>query len=243
MVCQHGNTLTLAALMPGSARTGAESEPHQFPSIRLAPLVTAGLERPLFLTHAGDRSGCLFVMEQSGTIRIIDQGVLRKVPFLDVRDRVATDGPERGLLGLAFHPDYRLNGRFFVNYTRQSDGATVVAEYRRGGTPNKASQDERVLMVVMQPESNHNGGMVAFGPDGYLYAGLGDGGGAGDPGNRPQNPNELLGKILRIDVDHGDLYAIPADNPFAKEGGRPEIYAVGLRNPWRYSFDFDTADL
>jgi len=102
-------------------------------------------------------------MEQSGTIRIIDQGVLRKVPFLDVRDRVATDGPERGLLGLAFHPDYRLNGRFFVNYTRQSDGATVVAEYRRGGTPNKASQDERVLMVVMQPESNHNGGWWRLG--------------------------------------------------------------------------------
>lgn len=102
MVCQHGNTLTLAALMPGSARTGAESEPHQFPSIRLAPLVTAGLERPLFLTHAGDRSGCLFVMEQSGTIRIIDQGVLRKVPFLDMRDRVATDGPERGSWGWHF---------------------------------------------------------------------------------------------------------------------------------------------
>jgi len=236
-------TLTLAALMPGSARAGAESDPHQFPSIRLAPLVTAGLERPLFLAHAGDRSGRLFVVEQSGTIRIIDQGVLRKAPFLDVRDRVATDGPERGLLGLAFHPDYRLNGRFFVNYTRQSDGATVVAEYRRGGAPNAASRDERVLMVVMQPESNHNGGMVAFGPDGYLYAGLGDGGGAGDPSNRAQNPNELLGKILRIDVDHGDPYAIPADNPFAKEGGRPEIYAVGLRNPWRFSFDFDTAEL
>jgi glucose/arabinose dehydrogenase len=157
MVCQHGNTLTLAALMPGSARTGAESEPHQFPSIRLTPLVTAGLERPLFLTHAGDRSGCLFVMEQSGTIRIIDQGVLRKVPFLDVRDRVATDGPERGLLGLAFHPDHRLNGRIFA--FRQSD------EGERGAAPTvllKArfrivsfGQDEEGELYV----ADHGGGM------------------------------------------------------------------------------------
>jgi glucose/arabinose dehydrogenase len=235
--------LTLAVLMSGSASAGAKSDPHQFPSIHLAPLVAAGLERPLFLTHAGDRSGRLFVVEQSGTIRIINQGVLRKAPFLDVRGRVATDGFERGLLGLAFHPDYSRNGRFFVNYTRQPDGATVVAEYRRGGAQDEASWDERVLMVVMQPAPNHNGGMVAFGPDGYLYVGLGDGGGAGDPGNRAQNPNELLGKILRIDVDHGDPYAIPADNPFAKAGGRPEIYAVGLRNPWRFSFDSNTAEL
>jgi glucose/arabinose dehydrogenase len=184
-------------------------------------------------------------MEQSGTIRIIDQGVLRKVPFLDVRDRVATVGPERGLLGLAFHPDYHLNGRFFVNYTRQSDGATVVAGYRRGGTPNKASQDERVLMVVMQPESNHNGGWWRLGLMDTSMPVLVTEGAPAIRANRPQNPNELLyiGKILRIDVDHGDLYAISADNPFAKEGGRPEIYAVGLRNPWLYSFDFDTADL
>ena len=238
-----GMALTLAVPMSEPASAGAESDPLQFPSIHIAPLVAAGLERPLFLTHAGDRSGRLFVVEQSGTIRIINQGVLRKAPFLDVRDRVATDGPERGLLGLAFHPDYPRNGRFFVNYTRQPDGATVVAEYRCGSAQDEASRDERVLMVVMQPAPNHNGGMVAFGPDGYLYVGLGDGGGAGDPGNRAQNPNELLGKIVRIDVDHGDPYAIPADNPFAKAGGRPEIYAVGLRNPWRFSFDSNTAEL
>lgn len=235
--------LTLAVPISESASAGAESDPHQFPSIHLAPLVAAGLERPLFLTHAGDRSGRLFVVEQSGTIRIINQDVLRKAPFLDVRDRVATDGPERGLLGLAFHPDYPRNGRFFVNYTRQPDGATVVAEYRRGGAQDEAFRDERVLMVVLQPEPNHNGGMVAFGPDGYLYVGFGDGGGVGDPFDRAQNPNELLGKIVRIDVDHGDPYAIPADNPFAKAGGRPEIYAVGLRNPWRFSFDSNTAEL
>ena len=238
-----GLALTLATPMPGSVRAGAESDPHQFPSIRLASLVTAGLDHPLFLTHAGDRSGRLFVVEQPGTIHIVDRGVLRKEPFLDIRDRVATDGPERGLLGLAFHPDYPRNGRFFVNYTRQPDGATVVAEYRRGGSTDAASRDERVLLVVMQPAPNHNGGMGAFGPDGYLYVGLGDGGGIGDPDNRAQNFNELLGKILRIDVDHGDPYMIPADNPFAKEGGRPEIYAAGLRNPWRFSFDFTTAEL
>ena len=238
-----GIALTLVVLMSPPVMAGAESVPTQSPSFHLAPLVTAGLERPLFLTHAGDASRRLFVVEQPGAIRIIEQGVLRKAPFLDLRDRVLTDDPERGLLGLAFHPDYRRNGRFFVNYTRQPDGATVVAEYRRGGAPDVASRKERVLLVVSQPESNHNGGMVAFGPDGYLYVGLGDGGGPGDPGNRGQNLNELLGKILRIDVDHGDPYAIPADNPFVTEGGRPEIYAVGLRNPWRFSFDFRRAEL
>ena len=238
-----GIALTLAMPMSLPVMAGAESVPTQSLSFHLAPLVTAGLERPLFLTHAGDASRRLFVLEQPGAIRIIEQGVLRKAPFLDLRDRVLTDDPERGLLGLAFHPDYRRNGRFFVNYTRQPDGATVVAEYRRGGAPDVASRKERVLLVVSQPESNHNGGMVAFGPDGYLYVGLGDGGGPGDPGNRGQNLNELLGKILRIDVDHGDPYAIPADNPFVTEGGRPEIYAVGLRNPWRFSFDFRRAEL
>ncbi|MDP1949298.1 MAG: PQQ-dependent sugar dehydrogenase [Nitrospirota bacterium] len=237
-----GIALMLALPMSLPAKAGAEV-PTQSPSIHLAPLVTAGLERPLFLTHAGDGSRRLFVVEQPGAIRIISQGVRREALFLDLRDRVLTDDTERGLLGLAFHPDYRRNGRFFVNYTRRPDGATVVAEYRRGGAPDAASRDERVLMVVMQPESNHNGGMLAFGPDGYLYIGLGDGGAWGDPGNRAQNLNELLGKVLRIDVDHGDPYAIPEDNPFAREGGRPEIYAVGLRNPWRFSFDFNSAEL
>ena len=238
-----GLALTFATEAPATVMAMADSDSRPFPSIHIVPHVTEGLDHPLFLTHAGDRSGRLFVVEQPGTIRIIEQGVLQKTLFLDLRDRVATNGPERGLLGLAFHPDYRRNGRFFVNYTRQPDGATVVGEYRRGGSSDSVSRDERVLMVVMQPEPNHNGGMVAFGPDGYLYVGLGDGGGAGDPGNRAQNPHDLLGKILRIDVDHGDPYAIPSDNPFAKGGGRPEVYALGLRNPWRFSFDFNTTDL
>ena len=202
----------------------------------LVPMVTEGLENPLFLTQAGDESGRLFVVEQPGRIRMLEGHKLLPVPFLDIAKKVLFGG-ERGLLGLAFHPDYRRNGRFFVNYTRTPDGATVVAEYHRGVTTTSASQEERILMIVSQPYANHNGGMVAFGPDGYLYIGLGDGGSKGDPDNRAQNPEDLLGKVLRIDVDRGSPYGIPKDNPFAQQGGLPEIYALGLRNPWRFSFD------
>ena len=237
--------LALIGLLCGSlhAFSGSMAAPAVEAPVALVPLVTKGLEKPLFLTHAGDGSGRLYVLEQPGRIRIVEQGALSPVPFLDLVDRVLMDDAERGLLGLAFHPDYRRNGRFFVNYTRRPDGATVVAEYRRGGSPDAAARQERVVLVVMQPESNHNGGMVAFGPDGYLYIGIGDGGAWGDPGNRAQNPDELLGKILRIDVDHGDPYASPADNPFVKGGGRPEIYAMGMRNPWRFSFDRESGGL
>lgn len=210
----------------------------------LIPVVTQGLQSPLFLTHAGDGSGQLFVVEQPGTIRIIDHGVLQDTPFLDLRDRVWTKGDEQGLLGLAFHPDHRRNGRLFVNYNRREDGATVVAEYSRQGLSLQASAaTERRLMVVPQPHLNHNGGMVAFGPDGYLYIGRGDGGSRGDPQNRAQNPHEWLGKILRIDVDHERPYAIPEGNPFVAGDGRPEIFAYGIRNPWRFSFDRETGML
>jgi len=224
--------------------TSAESDPPeaQKRTIALSHLATQELESPLFLTHARDGSGRLFVVEQPGRIRIVEQGELLPLPFLDIHDRILSGG-ERGLLGLAFHPDFRRTGTFYVNYTRKPDGATVVAEYRRGPSPHQALRDERVLMTVLQPYANHNGGMVAFGPDGYLYIGLGDGGAGGDPDNRAQNPQEFLGKILRIDVDHGDPYGIPSDNPFAAEGGRPEIYALGLRNPWRFSFDMQNGDL
>ncbi len=245
--CSRWNTLGLGSIVllyglwSGSA--GSMAAPSDESTVVLTPLVTEGLQKPLFLTHAGEGQDRLYVLEQPGRIRLIKDGVLVSIPFLDLADRVLMDDSERGILGLAFHPDYRRNGRFFVNYTRRPDGATVVAEYRRGGSPDTASRDERVLLVILQPESNHNGGMVVFGPDGYLYIGTGDGGAWGDPGNRAQNLNELLGKILRIDVDHGDPYAIPSDNPFAKEGGRPEIYAVGMRNPWRFSFDSKTAEL
>ena len=172
-------------------------------SIQLNPLVTAGLSHPLYLTHAADGSGRLFLVEQEGSIRIVEHGMLLKKPFLDIADRVLSGG-ERGLLGLAFHPDYRRNGRFFVNYTRKPDGATVVAEYHRAENPTQSLREERILMLVGQPYPNHNGGMMAFGPDGHLYIGLGDGGSGGDPQNRAQNQAELLGKMLRIDVNQSD---------------------------------------
>jgi glucose/arabinose dehydrogenase len=163
-------------------------------------------------------------------------------PFLDISDRVRHAGEQR-LLGLAFHPAYAGNGRFFVNYVRRSDGMTVIAEFRASPNPNVSQAGERILLTVAQPYPNHKGGMVEFGPDGFLYVALGDGGSAGDPGNRGQNKNELLGKILRIDVDHGMPYEIPNDNPFVGGGGRPEVFAYGLRNPWRFSFDRRTGEL
>lgn len=212
------------------------------PLVTLVPVVTEGLENPLFLTQAGDGTGRLFVVEQPGRIRVLEGRALLPAAFLDITKHVLSGG-ERGLLGLAFHPDYRHNGRFFVNYTRKPDGATVLAEYRRGTTATSASPEERILLIVPQPYPNHNGGMVAFGPDGYLYVGLGDGGSKGDPENRAQNLEDLLGKILRIDVDRGDPYGIPIDNPFPKGSSRPEIYALGLRNPWRFSFDVQTKQL
>jgi glucose/arabinose dehydrogenase len=200
-------------------------------------LVVDGLERPVFVGHAGDGSGRLFVLEQPGRIRIVADGALRELPFLDLTSGIISGG-ERGLLGLAFHPDFASNRRFFVNYTRAPDGATVIAEFRATRLdPDRARPVGRVLLTVAQPFSNHNGGMLAFGPDGHLYIGLGDGGSGGDPHNHAQNRNSLLGKILRIDVDGARPYAIPPDNPFADGGGRRQIYALGLRNPWRFSFD------
>lgn len=210
-------------------------------ALALTPIVTEGLANPVFLTHAGDGTQRLYILEQPGRIRVLEMQSVLPTPFLDITTQVLSGG-ERGLLGLAFHPDYGRNGRFFLNYTRKPDGATVIAEYRRG-SPLTASGHERVLLIVPQPYPNHNGGMLAFGTDGYLYIGLGDGGSGGDPENHAQNPEDLLGKVLRIDVDRGDPYGIPADNPFAKHGGRPEIYALGFRNPWRFSFDLQTGNL
>lgn len=210
--------------------------------IQLSPFVTDGLRRPVYLTHAGDGSGRLFVVEQSGQIRVITQGRLLAGPFLDLTSRVDFGG-ERGLLGLAFHPRYRDNGKFFVNYSRKSDGATVVAAYTVSQEPDRALKNGRTILVVRQPYGNHNGGMVVFGPDGFLYIGMGDGGAAGDPEHRGQNRRDLLGKLLRIDVDREKPYVIPEDNPFQGRGERGEIYAEGLRNPWRFSFDRRTGRL
>lgn len=206
------------------------------PPVRLS-LVAGGFEQPVFVTHAGDGSGRLFVVEQPGVIRVIEDGAALKTPFLDIRNRVAFRG-ERGLLSVAFHPNYASNGRFFVNYTSNRNGQTVVAEYRVSADPNVADTSERIVLEIDQPFANHNGGQLQFGPDGYLYIGMGDGGAGGDPLGHGQNRATLLGALLRIDVDRGDPYAIPSDNPFVGQAdARPEIYAYGLRNPWRFSFD------
>jgi len=200
--------------------------------------LVSGLERPVNLQSAGDGSGRLFIIEKVGRIRVLQDGQLLDTPYLDITDRVGSGGNEQGLLGLAFHPNYKVNGRFFVNYT-DKNGNTVIARYRVTGDPNVADPTgEMVVLRVTQPFQNHNGGVLAFGPDGYLYAGLGDGGSAGDPQGNAQSLNTWLGKILRLDVDSAEPYATPPDNPFGNE-----IWAYGLRNPWRMSFDSQTGDL
>ncbi|MBI5842680.1 MAG: PQQ-dependent sugar dehydrogenase [Chloroflexi bacterium] len=200
--------------------------------------VVSGLDRPVDIQHAGDGSGRLFIIEQAGRIRIMENDQLLETPFLDISERVDDGANEQGLLGLAFHPNYEQNGYFYVNYARDG-GDTVIARFQVTGDPNVADPNtEKQLLNVEQPFPNHNGGVVAFGPDGYLYLGLGDGGAGGDPLGNAQSLDTLLGKILRIDVDKGDPYAIPSDNPFGSE-----IWAYGLRNPWRMSFDRATGDL
>jgi glucose/arabinose dehydrogenase len=197
------------------------------------------------VTGAGDGSGTLFVTEQAGRIWVIRDGARLAQPFLDIEELVGSEGNEQGLLSVAFHPLFAENGRFFVNYTDRN-GDTVVAAYTRSAeSPDLADPaSAAVLLTVPQPAPNHNGGLMKFGPDQYLYIGLGDGGRAGDPWGNAQNLDTLLGKLLRIDVDGGAPYAVPADNPFVgQDGARPEIWAYGLRNPWRFSFDRASGDL
>ena len=208
-------------------------------------LVVDGLERPVAVRNAGDGSGRLFIVEQPGRIRILRGGALLPTPFLDIRDRVGDSANEQGLLGLVFHPDYVNNGRFFVNYTDLA-GDTVVAEYTRSANDPDLSNpsSEAIIMTIAQPYSNHNGGDIAFGPDGFLWIATGDGGRGGDPDGNGQNLRTLLGKLLRIDIDSGSTYTIPSNNPFVGDSeARNEIWAYGLRNPWRFSFDRDTGDL
>ena len=235
--------LTVFLLLPAH-QAWALSQTSRPPAerIALAPVLTQGLIQPVFIGHAGDHSDRLFIVEQPGRIRILQNGALQASTFLDIADRVDFGG-EMGLLGLAFHPRFAKNGRFFVNYTRKPDGATVVAEFQVSQNPDRALLNEKTLVMISQPFTNHNGGMLAFGPDGYLYIATGDGGAGGDPGNRGQSPATLLGKMLRIDVDQGDPYGIPPDNPFAGQGSGREIFALGFRNPWRFSFDRQTGRL
>ncbi len=207
-------------------------------------IAASGLNSPVDIQNAGDGSGRLFIVERAGDIRILQRGQLLVKPFLDIQTEVLSWGVEQGLLGLAFHPDYGSNGEFFINYI-DLNGNTVIARFHvSGNDPNQADPTTEVdLMHVNQPYPNHNGGGLAFGPDGFLYIGLGDGGSEGDPQRTGQNLQTLLGKMLRIDVNQGNPYSIPPDNPYISGGGLPEIWASGLRNPWRFSFDRLTGDL
>jgi glucose/arabinose dehydrogenase len=193
--------------------------------------IASGFEQPVHIAHAGDGSGRLFVVEQPGRILVIANGTLLDTPFLDIRNIVNNNAFERGLLSVAFHPDYASNGLFYVNHTQDPNGATSIDEFRVSADANVADPDSRrVLLTIPQPQVNHNGGQSAFGPDGFLYIGAGDGGGAGDqhgPTGNAQAPNVLLGKMLRMDVASGDV----------------AVWAIGLRNPWRFSFDRRTGDL
>lgn len=233
---------------PGEASpTPPASEPTTSPAwpprVALEP-AWSGFDNPVLLTHAGDGSGRAFVVELGGVVRVVKKGVVLDAPFLNVSKLVSTGG-ERGLFSIAFAPDYRASGTFYIDYT-DVDGDSVIARYRVSASDPDAADpaSARIVLRVKQPFANHNGGQVAFGTDGMLYVGFGDGGGAGDPYGNGQNPGVLLGKILRLDVSGVDGYRIPPDNPFVgRKGFRPEIWSLGLRNPWRFSFDTLTGDL
>lgn len=202
-------------------------------------------ESVTYLTHAGDGSGRLFVPGKAGVIWVVDKGDIRRTPFLDISDVVDSGSSERGLLSIAFDPDFAHNGLFYVNYTSKAgDGDTVITRFAAADLQEADPATGEELLRVDQPAANHNGGQLQFGPDGYLYIGMGDGGSAGDPWDNAENLSVLLGKMLRIRVSGEDGDVIPADNPFVgQDDARPEIWAYGLRNPWRFSFDRDTGDL
>ena len=243
MVKYLGRVLALLAAGVASAAPPCRepATPAALPKVALQA-VAQGLDRPVHVAPAGDGSVRLYVVEQAGVVRIFDHGRLLPEPFLDLRRRVESGG-EKGLLSVAFHPHYRDNGMFFVNYTAR-DGRglhTRISRFQRASAVRADTGSETVVLRVDQPYSNHNGGQLAFGADGFLYIGMGDGGAANDPHNHAQDPGSLLGKLLRIDIDRSDpgqAYAVPVDNPFvSRPGYRPEIWALGLRNPWRFAFD------
>ena len=210
-------------------------------TLKLDPFISSGLSSPVFLTQPLN-DGRIFVVEQPGRIRVIRDGVLQTTPFLDITSRVLSGG-ERGLLSVAFHPNYASNHFFYVYFTTQTNGDIRIERFTTTSNPEVAdpASTKLILTTAHSSQANHNGGLLAFGPDGMLYAGLGDGGGGGDPFHTGQDSSALLASLLRLDVDHGDPYAIPANNPFVGQANhRGEIWAKGLRNPWRYAFDVTT---
>ena len=228
-----------ALLTCAGTPTSIPLPPEGTASLHLQP-VAGGFDAPLYLASPPGDTARLFVVEQPGQIQIIQHGLRLQAPFLDIRNRVGSGG-ERGLLSVAFHPNYGANGFLYVNYT-DLQGDTRVERYTvSAGDSNLVdTASHKLILFVPQPYANHNGGLVMFGPNGLLYIGMGDGGSGDDPQNRAQNPDALLGKLLRIDVNTGGAapYGIPSDNPFAAGGGAPEVWALGLRNPWRFAFDW-----
>lgn len=236
-VIRSAGIVTLGALLALQSGCGSDGVTATLPMADDIVLteIADGLQRPVQLLGIQDDPR-LFIVEQRGRIRVLLGGELRESPYLDISDLVS-GGNEQGLLGLAFHPDFGSNGFAYVNYTNGA-GDTRIVRYTE--SPDGLTLDPSTLkeiLFVEQPFGNHNAGQLLFGPDGMLYIPLGDGGSGGDPQGNGQNPGTLLGSILRIDVDGGDPYAIPPDNPFASGGGRPEIWALGVRNPWRNDFD------
>jgi glucose/arabinose dehydrogenase len=241
-----GITLVMLMLLAGFATAPAQAQGTPVWPTLVPVALTNTFAEPMFITHAGDGSGRIFIVEKSGYIRIISGGSTLATPYLNIDPLVGSGGSEQGLLSMAFSPDYATNGRFYVNYTNNS-GDTVIARYQVSADPNVANPGSaQIVLTIDQPQSNHNGGQIQFGPDGMLYIGMGDGGGAGDTPNNAQTNDRLLGKMLRINVDVGNptTYTIPADNPFVGVAGyREEIWQTGLRNPWRFSFDRTTGDM
>lgn len=244
--------LALASLAGPASGQAPEAGPGDLPRVlMLREFPSLSFRRPVCITNAGDGRNRLFVLEQRGRIMVFENrsDVPNARVFLDINDKVFMRHNEEGLLALAFHPDYKKNGQFYVYYSANDPRRGVLARFNvSSDDPNRADPDsEQVILEVGQPYGNHNGSTVAFGPDGYLYMSLGDGGWMGDPQGNGQNLGTLLGTILRIDVDHeadGKAYSIPADNPFVgRDGARGEIWAYGLRNVWRMSFDRETGDL
>jgi glucose/arabinose dehydrogenase len=247
-------TLSLGALAALGCSNDTASGPPPPPSsgdtLHLVPIVTSGLNSPVYLASPPGDTARLFVVEQPGVIRVVQHGQLLAAPFLDISGRVLY-GVEEGLLSVAFHPSFTSNHYFYVDYTHSNAAGdtvyTIIERYTVSTSDSNVadSATHKLILRITQPQPvssypNHKGGLVMFGPDGMLYIGMGDGGSAGDPQNRAQNPDSLLGKLLRLDVDGADPYAIPTGNPFKNGGGAPEIWALGLRNPWRYAFDRQT---